>query len=91
MTDPPPALAPDLESVLTSWKGVLRASGTATERELAVWLDELVGCDCWIDRDDTSVVVVIGGRGIGVEYPFCLQELRQSAEDLLDELEEEEA
>lgn len=83
MTNPPAALAPDLESELTSWEDVLRASGTATARELATWLDALVGCDCWIDRDDESVVVVIDGRGLGNEYPFTLGALREAAEDLL--------
>lgn len=90
VTDPPPALAPDFESVLTSWDDVLRASRTATERELVVWLNDLVGCDCWIDRDDESVTVAIGCRGTGSEYPFSLAELRDAAEDLLAELDEEE-
>lgn len=60
VTDPPPALAPDFDSELQDWTDVLRANGTATDRELAVWLDDLVGCYCWIDRDDDSVTVVIG-------------------------------
>ena len=90
VTDPPPALAPDFDRVLSSWEDVLRASGTATSREFAIWLDELVGCDCWIDRDEESVIVVMDGRGIGSEYPFRLAELRQAAEDLVDELDAEE-
>lgn len=39
VTDPPPSLAPDLEVPLHRWGDVLRASGTATRRELAVWID----------------------------------------------------
>lgn len=85
VTDPPPALAPDFESKLTSWEDVLRASRTATARELATWLDELVGCDCWIDRADESVAVVIDARGLGHEYPFTLGELREAAVDLLED------
>ena len=46
VTDPPPELAPDFTTTLNSWCDVLQASGTATARELAVWLDGLVGCDC---------------------------------------------
>ncbi len=59
-----------------------RASGTATARELAAWLDELTGCDCWLDRDDGNVVfVVINGTGTGSAYPCTLEDLRQAAID----------
>lgn len=90
VTEPPPAVAPDLDRQVTSWPDLMRASGTATARELAVWIDDLVGCDCWIDGDDATVVVVIGGRGIGSEYPFFLRELPQDAQSLMDEDEDEE-
>lgn len=85
VTDPPPGLAPDFTTTLASWWDVLRASGTATARELAVWLDALAGCDCWIDRDDESVSVVINGIGTVNEYPCTLDDLRTSAEDLEDD------
>jgi hypothetical protein len=81
VTEPPPALAPDLDSMVESWPDVLRASGTATARELAVWLDGLGGCDCWIDHDKSGVTVVIQGIGTVSEYPFRLEELRRAAED----------
>lgn len=89
VTDPPPALAPDFTRVLTSWEDVLRASRTATERELAVWLDDLAGGDFWIDRDDTSVTVAMSCQGIGSDYPFTLGDLREAAVDLVDQLEDD--
>lgn len=85
VTDPPPALAPDLDAVVGSWEELLRASRTATLRELTVWLDDVAGCDCWIDRDDDGVTPVVSGIGSVCEYPFRLDELRQAAEDLQDE------
>lgn len=85
VTDLPPGLAPDVDRVLTCWEDVLRASGTATERELAVWLDQQVGGDFWIDQDDESLVVVMDGQGIGTEYPFCLGDLLETAQDVVDE------
>ena len=85
VTDPPAALAPDMTRTLHSWWDVLRASGTATARELAVWLDALAGCDCWIDRDDETVIVTIGTTGCGSTYPCTLEDLRQSAKDLMDQ------
>jgi len=81
VTDPPAALAPKFDTPLNSWWDVLRASGTATARELAVWLDALTGCDCWIDRDDDNVIVVINGTGTGSTYPCTLEDLRQAAID----------
>jgi len=81
VTDPPAAIAPDFTMPLDTWWDVLRASGTATKRELAVWLDELTGSDCWIDRYDDTVVVVINGTGIGSAYPCTLEDLRQAAID----------
>ena len=85
VTDPPPELAPALHETVRCWDDVLRASRTATARELAVLLDELAGCDCWIDFIDDSVVVVVDGIGTGHEYPFVLDELRESAVDLLEQ------
>ena len=89
VTEPPPQLQPDFDAVLTSWEDVLSASRTATDRELAVWLDDLVGCDCWIDRDDEGVTVVMGCHSIGNHYPFTLADLREAAVDLLADDEEE--
>ncbi len=90
VTDPPPALAPDMARTLHSWWDVLSASGTATARELAVWIDALVGCDSWIDRDDESVTVAIGTTGSGSSYPCTLEDMRQATEDLMGQAEEEE-
>ncbi len=82
LTEPPAALAPHFDTPLNNWWDVLRASGTSTARELAVWLDELTGCDCWIDRDDENVVFVVSnGTGIGSAYPCTLEDLRQAAID----------
>jgi hypothetical protein len=89
VTDPPPSLAPDLDATLACWGDVLRASGTATERELAVWIDSVAGCDCWIDRDGDSVVVASDGVGIGNEYPFRLRDLLTAAQDLEHRYEED--
>lgn len=90
VTDPPPALAPDLEAPVRDWAEVLRASGTATRRELAVWIDAEAGCDCWIDDDDENLVLVVNGVGLGLAYPFTLAELLQTAEEV-EQQEEDEA
>ena len=82
MTDPPASLAPDLDLELGCWGDVLMASRTATERELAVWLDDAVGCDCWIDRDEDSVCVVIDGIGTSNDFPLRLTDLLSAAQDL---------
>lgn len=89
VTNPPPALAADMTRTLHSWWDVLSASGTATSREFAVWIDDLVGCDCWIDRDDETVIVAIGTTGRGSTYPCTLEEVRQSAADLMNQADEE--
>lgn len=81
VTDPPPELAPNFKTTLNSWCDVLQASGTATARELSVWLDGLVGCNCSIDHDEKSVFVVMEGTGIGSVYPCTLEDLRSAAED----------
>ena len=82
VTLPPPAMAPDLERPLHTWSDVLQASGTATRRELAVWIDAEAGCDCWIDEDGDSLVVAMGMGGTGLTYPVTLSDLLQVAEDM---------
>ena len=82
LTDPPAGHASDVQRPVHSWQEVLQASRTATVREFTVWLDDWAGCDCWIERDDDSVVVVLGDCGEGNEYPFRLLDLRESVESL---------
>lgn len=89
VTVPPPGLEPDYDRVCESWLDVLAASGTATERELTVWIDEIADCDCWLDVAEDSVTVVIALTGITSEYPFRLGELREAAWELLAQQEEE--
>jgi hypothetical protein len=88
VTDPPAALAPDVHHQLDSWTDVLRASGTATEREFNVWLDAWSGIDCWLDSDDSSLTVVLDGTGQVNEYPFRLMDLKDSLESLQDQADE---
>lgn len=67
---------------ITCWEDLLRATGTATARELAVWGDDQTGVDCWIDATDDSVVcVVIDRSGTGCAYPFQLEEFLETATD----------
>ena len=82
----------DYVSDLNTWPELLRASGTATERELAVWLDEMIGVSCWIDNDSdpqNGPMFFIGGRGTQVEWPFNLMRVFRDIEDLRDTLQEE--
>jgi hypothetical protein len=85
VTDLPAALTPDVDRLVENWQDLLRASGTATIKELQVWLDNWAGCDCWIDRDDESVIVVLGTTGRATEYPFPLGELRDDVKYLQEE------
>lgn len=89
VTDPPPALEPDVERLLENWDDVLRASGTATQREFNVWLDDWSGMDCWLDRDDSSLTVVLDTTGQVNEYPFRLLDLKESLESLQDQADAE--
>jgi hypothetical protein len=82
VTEPPAALAPDVHRPLEDWPDVLEASGTATHREFNVWLDDWSGIDCWIDRDEASLTVVLDAIGEVNEYPFCLLDLKNSLESL---------
>lgn len=85
-------LALDYVRELNSWPELLQASGTATERELAVWIDEMTGSDCWVDNDlvaEESLFVYIKNRGIGSSWPFNLMCLLGNVEDLIEILEEE--
>lgn len=92
-TEPPPALAPDFEEELHSWSDLLRASGTATQRELAVWLDQLTGADCWIDRESfpgEGPVVVIDQTGTCLEWPFTLGYMVHETEELMQTVDDDE-
>lgn len=80
MTDPPAALGPDVERSLENWEDVLRASGTARQREFNVWLDDWSGVECWLDRDDPCLTVVLETTGQVNEYPFRLLDLKESLE-----------
>lgn len=82
VTDPPGGLAPDVHRPVHSWQEALQASRTATVQEFTAWLDAWADCDCWIDRDDESVTVVLGQSGEGNVYPFRLVDLRESVEHL---------
>lgn len=82
VTDPPASLVPDLDAPLENWQDVLRVSRTATHREFNAWLDDWTGINCWIDRDDESVIVGMETVGQGNEYPFSLVDLRESLESL---------
>jgi len=76
VTSPPPSAAIDFGGIVESWDDLLRMSGTATKRELTVWLDDLAGSDCWIDNTNQEAVVVVhGAHGRGATYPFALHEL----------------
>ena len=83
---------PDVVGELSSWSDLLQASGTATERELAVWIDQLTGSDCWIDNDshpEDGPIVVIGDRGLPLSWPLNLMSLLADTEYLMGVLEEE--
>lgn len=82
VTEPPAALEPDVDQSLENWHDVLQASGTATHREFNVWLDDWSGIDCWLDRDESSLTVVLGTTGQVNEYPFRLLDLKESLESL---------
>ncbi len=53
----------------------------ATARELAVWVDDQAGVDCWIDATDSVVCVVIDRSGTGCAYPCQLDELLETETD----------
>jgi len=79
---PGTALQPrDWDAELESWQELYQTSGTATDRELAVWIDELTDSNCWLDGDDSSVTVVFGTTGTIFDFPFTLAELRQGVEE----------
>ena len=85
-------LARDYVSELNSWPELLQASGTATERELAVWIDAMTGSDCWIDNDsdpEGGPIIAINGRGSQSAWPFNMMSLLRDVEDLMATLEEE--
>ena len=90
VTEPPAALAPDVQRPLHSWQELLQASGTATVREFTVWLDDWADCDCWIDRDEDQVCVVLDCSGQENHYPFRLLDLREAVESTQEQLEDEE-
>lgn len=85
-------VARDYVSELNSWSELLQASGTATERELAVWIDEMTGSDCWLDNDsdpEGGPFVVVESRGTQLSWPFNLMSLFRDVEDLMATLEDE--
>ena len=82
VTEPPAALEPDVGRSLGNWHDVLQASGTATHREFNVWLDDWSGIDCWLERDESSLTVVLDSTGQVNEYPFRLLDLKESLEAL---------
>jgi hypothetical protein len=90
VTNPPQALAPDVHRPLNSWRDVLLASKTATAREFNVWLDAYSGIDCYLDREDSCLTVILERRGLGADYPFCLELLKENLEELQEEAEDEE-
>lgn len=89
VTEPPEALEPDVERSLESWHDVLEASGTATHREFNVWMDAWSGIDCWLDRDEWSLPVVLDSIGQPNEYPFRLVDLKESLESLQEQADDE--
>ena len=66
---------------ITCWEDLLCATGMATARELAVWVDDQAGVDCWIDATDSVVCVVIDRSGTGCAYPCQLDELLETETD----------
>lgn len=78
VTDPPEHLAADVLRPVHTWQELLSASRTATVREFTTWLDQWADCDCWVDRDEESLIVVLGQHGEGNDYPFRLLDLRES-------------
>ena len=86
-------LVRDFVGEINSWPELLHASGAATKRELAVWIDEMTGSNCWIDNDSDprgGPIICIGVRGTQVVFPFDLPTLVRNVEDLMKALEEEE-
>lgn len=84
---PPPALAPDFEKELFCWSDLMAASGTATQAELLVWIDQQTGSDCIMDREPSpgeGPTVIIEGHGIGLEWPFPLSLMLSQVEELLE-------
>ena len=89
VTGPPVAPALDVDRAVDNWQDLLEASGTATTKELQVWLDQWADCDCFVERDDKSVTVVVGTTGRTTDYPFPLTELRDDVKYLQQEEREE--
>ena len=88
VTDFSAALSPDVDRQVESWQDLLQASGTATLKELQVWLDGWASCDCSIDRDVDSVTVVLEGTGRVSDYPFPRYQLRDDVQALQEEQED---
>lgn len=90
VTDPSVAPALDLDRPVDNWQDLLQASGTATTKELQVWLDQWADGDCSIERDDESVTVWVDTNGRTTYYPFPLTVLRDDVKFLEQEEEEQE-
>lgn len=71
-TSPPAALGPDLQSEAECMSDLYRFSGTATERELLVWIEDMCGIDCWMDSGsfEEGPVFGIGTNGMVMDWPF---------------------
>lgn len=77
-----PASALDLDRIVEHVEDLFRASGTATVRELEVWLSEWTDLHCWVDHDKDSVTVGLGTTGRINDYPFPLVELWEDVKEL---------
>lgn len=82
----------DLVSEASSWVELFRLSGTATERELALWIEQMSGESCWLDSDaepEDGPVLCIGNRGLLCSWPCSLGSVLSDVEYLTGVLEEE--
>ena len=52
-------------------------------------LDDWSGIDSWLDRDESSLTVVLDMTGSVNEYPFRLLDLKESLESLQEQADSE--
>lgn len=77
------------ECPLASIADVLAATGSACEEEFEEWVANQSEGDGWVDwasSDACSLVVAIGCRGTGLEYPFALDDILETLDELDDEV-----